>query len=176
MQNPTLYGLSDRPLENRTIRVQNAEASASITRGTPVCFVFNGTNDGVGVVLPNTGAAIKATALFAGVASQTIAAGKQGIITISGYSVFVKVLRQTRAASTDVWATTPAYAVGEVLTIDTVNNVMNRSASIAASAFLPLMVVAQTLASAATLASTNFTTGYSRTAFTTSIRALIRSM
>lgn len=179
MRSTMLYGrFQDRPspIEAMMVPVKNAESSASIPLGSPVCLVLNGTNDGLAVVLPSTGGAIKAHSLFYGIASEVITAGAYGETVISGFNNYVRILRQTRAASTDAWASVAAIAVGECLNVDTVNNVMVRSASIAASAFLPICIAAETIASATTLASTSFTTGDTRTAITSAMKAFLRAM
>ena len=179
MRSPELYGRYQprpSPLQNTVVEVRNAETSATIPRGTPICLVFNGTQDGLAVVLPSTGLAIKATALFYGTPVEDLAAGEYGDTIVSGYNQYTRILRQTRAASTDAWASVAAIAIGEIFSIDTVNNVFARSGSQAASGFLPAVVACETIASATTLASTSFTTGDTRTAITTNMKAFIRSM
>lgn len=179
-RSPELWGRTTggrpNPFENTKITIKNDESSATITAGQPVCFVYDGTDNGLAVVLPSSGAAIKAHTLFAGIAIDTIAAGQYGESILSGHCRAIRVLRQTRAASTDAWASTPAFAVGDYLAVDTVNNAMNRIGSLAVSAFIPIAVVGETLASATTLASTSFTTGDTRTAITAEIQGLVRAM
>src|SRR4051812_24381 len=86
------------------IVVKNAEASATIPVGSPLCFVMNGTDDGLGVVLPGTGGAVKATSLMAGVALTSMLAGGYGESQVFGFCQNVVLRRQTRAASTDAFS------------------------------------------------------------------------
>lgn len=160
--------------ETQTAVVQNAEASSSIAKGEPCCFVYNGTNDGVAVVTPATGTGAKATSLFAGIAQNAIVAGQQGLVTRIGLNRYTKVLRQTRAATTDTWASFPAIAVGDLLVVDTVNNALSRNAAGASSGFLAFAMAAETAASATTLASSG--TGASSTAVFSYIKTHLRSL
>lgn len=175
MQIPQLVGLT-APAERVLVRVRSAESSATIPAGAPCCYVFNATNDGVDVVLPATGAAAKAYTLFAGVAPLAIAAGQQGDTIIFGFCQNLRLVRATRAASTDAWASTPAIAVGDNLLINTVHNAFSFSAAGASTALIAHGVAGATLASATTLASSSGGTADTRLGDIVSLRAFVRSM
>jgi len=164
------------PAERALIRVISAEASASIPAGSPACFVFNGTNDGVAVVLPSTGAAAKSQTLFSGVVPVAIAAGAVGDCIVFGFCNNLRLVRATRAASTDAWASTPALAIGDALVINTVYNAFSFGVAGASTAILADVVAGQSLASATTLASSSAGTADTRLADTTALRAFVRAM
>lgn len=143
------------------VQVKNADTVA-LPNGTPVCFVYNGTDDGLAVVLPNTGGAAKATTLFAGVVefsgSTSLPVSSVGDAFFFGMVTNARVLVTTRAATNANWASYPALAIGDALAIDTVNNAFTDIASGAQSAYVPVAALGFTLASATTQAST-VTTG-----------------
>jgi hypothetical protein len=145
----------DKPSTNDVIQIKNQESSADLQVGSTCCFNFSGTEDGVGVVSSNTGAAAKATSLFAGIVlgNAALPANTYGRAQRGGLVNYARVLRATRAASTDTWASIAALTIGDLLAVDTVNNALQRTAAGAASAFLALGALAQTLASVTTLAS-----------------------
>lgn len=167
---------TDTPAEDAIIRVRNGETSATIPEGAPMCFVFNGTNDGVNVVLPATGGAGLATSMFAGVAGTAIPAGTIGPAIVFGFASNIRLVRATRAASTDAWGSTPAIAAGNLLSVVTNLNAFTFSATGAASAFLAGVMAGQTLASATTLVSSSAGTNDTRLADVTLIRGFVRSM
>lgn len=175
MRFPQLVGLTS-PAETLAIRVRNAESSATIPAGSPVCFVFNGTNDGVDVVLPATGGAARATSLFAGVTPLAVAAGALADTIVYGFVNNLRLVRATRAASTDAWASTPAIGVGDLLIPNTANNAFTFSATAAASAFLAGVIAGQTLASGTTLVSSSGGIGDTRLADVVALRAFVRAM
>lgn len=149
------------------VQVKNAD-TVVIPNGTPVCFVYNGTDDGLAVVLPNTGGAAKATTLFAGVCEFTgtsagtgLPVGSIGDAFFFGMVTNAKVLVVTRSATSAAWPSYPAIAVGDALAIDTVNNVFTDLATGAQSAYDPLAAAGFTIASATTQASNAFSTGAS---------------
>jgi hypothetical protein len=156
------------------IVVHNAEASASIPAGTPICFVMNATNDGLDVVLPSTGAGAKSTSFAAGIALKTMAAGDYGEAQVFGFCQNVVLKRQTRSDSSGDWSSNNAgFPVGLALLIDTVYNAMSTAASTGASIYSPIAVLAE---SVATWASTASNTGDTRTVITTATKAFIRMM
>lgn len=156
----------DKP-EAKFLTVLNDEASSSIALGNPVALKLDATDDGMAVVLPVTATATKAPVLNYGVATEAIAAGARGRVQIFGFCRNAVIVRATRAATSDAWASTAAGAVGDVLKIQTADNAFVR-ASIPASystgtaatdtlaidlkMFLPFAVLAETLASATTVA------------------------
>lgn len=156
------------------IVVRNAEASASIPAGTPVCFVMNGTNDGLDVVLPGTGAGVKATSFAAGIALTAMIAGAYGESQVYGFCQNVVLRRQTRAASTDAFSSnSDGFATGLLLQVDTVNNAVSTAASVGASGYQPAAILAESVASWASSASA---TSDTRTAITVATKAMIRMM
>src|SRR6266849_2091691 len=109
--------------------IRNAEATASIPRGTPIIAVLNGTNDGLDVVLPSTaGSALSFNARL-GVATDTLTAGQYGESLVYGYVAYALITRMTRAASTDSWTSSASTASGIGLGIDTLNNAFLLGAS-----------------------------------------------
>lgn len=170
MNNPALGGILNGQ-ENATIICRNDESSSSITKGDAVCFIMDGTRDGKDVIKVTTGAAAKATTLLAGVALETATAGNKVRLAVRGVVQTLNLVLQTRAATTDSWASYPALAIGDVLGIDTVGGNPRRTAAGAASANLAAMVALQTLASATTQASTTSNTSL---VSSTTIKAFLR--
>jgi hypothetical protein len=157
----------------RQAYLRNAEASAQINRGEPCVYVMNGTNDGKDIVAASTGGAVKSHTLLAGVALEDIAAGKKGRVQISGLCESVTLVRQTRAASTNSYQTYPAVALGDALFVATAANGFSRSGAGAANQAQFLMGACDTLASAASQASTSSDTS---TRITSTIKAFLRTM
>lgn len=164
----------DKP-ERVFLAVHNAESSAAFTQGQPVCFVMNGTNDGNDVVLANTGTAVKATTLFAGVVvdSSGIANGAYGVAQVFGFCQKAVLVQRTRAASTDSWSTVQTINSGMALNIDTVNNGFVSSIAGAATQFLGFAIIG---ASQASIAGSASSTSNSSTAQTTLIPIFLRAM
>lgn len=180
-QNPGL-GKPDRI----TVAIRNAEASAAMPAGCPVVLIMNGTNDGADVVLPSSGVtALRVQGLRYGVNTRTLAAGDQGSAIVFGLCNNLLLQRQTRASSTDSWATEAAFAIGAYLSIDSTNNrwvtfantikvVTNATTdTLALTVYNPDAVMAQILASYAGSASTTADTNTARTA---SVKAFVRIM
>jgi hypothetical protein len=156
--------------------VHNAEASATIPGGTPVCFVMNATGDGLDVVLPATGGAAKATSFAAGIALKTMLAGDYGEAQVWGFCQNVVLLRQTRSDSTGDWSSNATgFATGLALLIDTVHNCMSTAASTGASIYAPIAVLAASVATWASTATSNATAD-TRTIITVATKAFIRMM
>lgn len=168
----TLTLNKDRP-ERTFILVGNGEASGSLPAKEPVCFVMNGTKDGLNVVKAVTGAAAKATTLFAGVLLKSLAQGDVQPSLVYGMVDDVVLVRATRAASTASYASAPAVAIGDILNVATLGNGLSRSAAGAASANLAFAVAGETLASIASAASTTSDTS---TRKTTAAKVFIRAM
>jgi len=161
--------------ERGTVRIKNAEASATINAGQPVCLVMNGTDDGLAVVLPGTGGATKAHSLFFGVATENIATGNFGNSMVYGFHPAAVFYRgQTRAASTDSWASAASVAQGALLAIDTAFNAMvSNAASVGATAYLPFALLGESIASAASSASA---TSDTRLSISTAQKVILRAM
>lgn len=156
------------------IVIKSAEASATIAAGAPVCFAMNGTDDGLAVVLPGTGGAVKTTSFAAGVALSSIVAGGYGESQVFGFCPNIILRRQTRAATTDAFSSnSDGFATGLLLLVDTINNAFSTAASVAVSMYAPLAVLAESVASWASSAST---TSETRTVITVATKAMIRMM
>jgi len=167
------------------VRVHNAD-TVTIPVGAPMVLKMNGTNDGVDVVLPSTSGALNLIiGLLFGVCTKAIAVGGYGEGIVYGLTNSIQLIRQTRASSTNVWASEAARSVGEFLTVDTVNNgflttpssylaVTASTATAAATIpFNPIAVMGQTLASYASSASTSTDT---RTAITAMVKSFVSLM
>ncbi|MGQ9845884.1 MAG: hypothetical protein ACUVQP_00065 [Bacteroidales bacterium] len=111
-------GTKDRPWRAR-LSLINGETSSTITAGKPVCFK---STDPSKVVLPSTATASTAHTLFAGVAVSSASPGDPVEIIGSGYVANASVVTQTRAASTDSYASAASVAAGAIYTIDTAKN------------------------------------------------------
>lgn len=155
------------------VPVKNAEASATIPRGTPVCLVMNGTDDGFAVVLPATGGAAKANLFNYGVMLDDMLASTYNESVIYGLVPYALVTRATRAASSDSWTSSASVAVGVMLAVDTINNAFLLGASAGSSNFLPQGGLAASIASMAASATA---TSDTRTAITTGVRVFVRQM
>lgn len=173
--------------DRMAVKIRNQD-TVQINIGQPVILNLGAANgiNGVDVVLPSTSGAINLiTGLRYGVNCYNMPVGSYGEAIVFGLAQSVMLELQTRAASTNVWATGPARSVGEFLSIDTVNNMwvtatssfLAVTASTAAAAAtivnIPIAVLAQTLASYASSAST---TSDTRTALTASVQAIMRLM
>ena len=169
------------------------EASATIPVGAPVCFVMDGTEDGFAGVLPSTAGAAKTPELFAGVCVTAggVLPNQFGAYQCYGLCNYALVAQQTRAASTDSYASAAALSVGKPLQIDTVNNafvidseftgaitiVTGATTATVAANFgngkPPMFVMAQTVASAASAASTSSDSTVKRTS---GVKIFLRAM
>lgn len=153
--------------------VKNDESSATISRGQPISYKLDGTDDGLGVVLPGTNGASLAQTLFAGVALQDIAYGRLGNARIYGISPYTIVTRATRAASSDSWSSSQSIASGVLMSLDTINNAFLLGATVGASGFLAGAALAQSIASMAASATA---TSDTRTVITAAVRTFVRAM
>jgi hypothetical protein len=88
MQSTLLYG-NLRPVERVFMAFRNAEASLAIPRGVPVCYNFNGTNDGVDAVNSVTAGANACVAGFVGVNTKATPKGEWGLAQCYGLCNFV---------------------------------------------------------------------------------------
>jgi len=166
-------GANKASLNSDFIQVQNNSASA-LAQGAPAIFEMDGVDDGYSVENASDSTAGKATSFLAGVRSQlALPAGDIGQIQIRGFISNLKLIRSTRAATTDSYATSPAIAIGQDLLVDTVGNGFGAGAAGAATAELPGMVAIGTLASSVSTAST---TSDSSLQLTASISAYLRIM
>jgi hypothetical protein len=173
------------------VSIKNAD-TVSIPAGSPVVLAMNGTDDGVAVVLPTTsGAANLVQGLRYGVNTRTLAVGQFGDAVVFGLTNNLLLMRQTRASSSNVWASEPARSIGEFLGVSSAINgyvteastigLVGLSASTATAATTPLntitifpdAVLGQTLP---TYASSASATSDTRTAITAAVKAFVRMM
>lgn len=105
--------------DNYRIMVKNAD-TVTIAAGTPVIFAFNGTEDGVAVVLPSTATATKAN-YFAGVFAEglPLAVNGYGQAQVWGMINSAVVIGQTRSASSANWSSLAAFSTGQALSVNT---------------------------------------------------------
>lgn len=181
MNNPLVGNKSDHV----RVVVKNAD-TVTIPNGAPVVLAFNGTDDGLAVVLPTTSAAQKVVGFQFGVALGNIAVSSVGEAMVFGFCQQLQLFRQTRSDSTGNWATEAARSVGEFLDISTAINgwvtivssitaltISTGTANVQVATIRPLAVLAQTLASYASSASA---TSDTRTAITAAVKAFVRMM
>lgn len=146
-------------------------------------FVMDGTTinnlstDGLKVVLPATAGASKSATLPAGIAngtsfpSNTEATGLGAMAQIAGICNYT-IISFTRSASSVTWAS-QVYAIGDGLTVDTVNNALAWASSASAHGTpMPAFAVAQ----ASTLASQSSTFGGAATVTTFALKTFLRVM
>lgn len=142
--------------DNGYIAVNNRE-TVDMLLGVPVVFVMDGTKDGGDVQNPSSSSANKASMFPAGIMTVAAKAGSVGNVTIV-YGIAQKALISatlTRSATSAVWASAIGIAVGDVLTINTLANVLEFfSAGAAVKAVHPFCAVG-TVVSVTTAASTN---------------------
>ena len=163
----------NRPYQAK-INGVNAESSAAIAIGNPVALSGAGLAAGNGnVVLPSTAGATGSTPLFAGIAASNANVGQPVEIICGGYVNTAKFIIRTRAASTDSWSTVQTVAANVLCSIDTVNNGIASSAAGAASLAAPAIVLLESRASIAGVASS---TSDSATVSTTTVKALVRAL
>lgn len=159
--------------DTAAVVVRNAESSATIPAGSPVCLNLSGTDDGLGVILPS-GSAAKAHAGAFGVMLAAVTASAYGEAQVFGFCNAAIYLIGTRAASSDSWTSTASVALGVMLNIDTINNAFTSSGgTLAKTSFLPMAVLAATVGSVAASATA---TSDTRTALTTSASVFLRML
>lgn len=148
------------------INVKNGETTA-IEPGELVVFAMSGTDDGLLVKRPSSMAAATAHSFFAGIVKDRLPAdgSKMGTAQIFGFCRRAKIVRMTRAASTDAWASYPAWAAGDRLIVNTVADALSRSDAGAATVNPGVAIAIDTLASATTIASGTASTGLAVTAW-----------
>lgn len=153
------------------VKVKN-DTGASVTKGTPICFTFDGTDDAFAFVRPSDSAA-KAHAFFSGILMDTLAAGEIGNARVYGYVSEAIVVRQTRAASTNSYASYASKPLGALCEIHTAANALSIGATLAATSHLPFAILAETLASGASSASN---ANDSSTAVTETAKVFVRAL
>ncbi len=138
-----------------SVTIRNKETSASIPLGAPACLKLTSTavdgGDGLDVVLPST-ALVGNYQLLAGVNQAALAVNQFGSALAYGFSPFTLVKLNTRATSTDTWASVATVASGLLLTPDFTNNVWQTLANVGAQSS-PQVLLLDTIASIQTVAS-----------------------
>jgi hypothetical protein len=157
-----------------SVVVKSAESASTIPAGTPLVLAMNGTDDGLAVLLPSAAGNIKTGAFPYGVTQSAITAGAYGEAVVFGIVSNAVLVRGTRAASTDSWTSSDSFASGCILMVGTVNNAfISTVASLAASSFAPIAVLAQSQVSFAASASAATDT---RTANTVAVKVFVRML
>lgn len=157
-------GLGKNRPRRHTEHYTSSETSVTIPAGSPVCFTMSGTNDGGLVEAPESATSIAVgTTLLAGVAMRDVPPGETDEFLVSGYIAELRVIRGTRAASTDSYASSPAIVVGDIAYLETVANGVSRAAAAASnSGGAGQFVLLETAASSASAASTTSDTSTAR--------------
>lgn len=163
--------------EDIVVTVKNIEATSIIYAGQPCILGMTGTDDGIGVVLPSSSSAAKVGAFFMGVAIRNMNPGQVNDCQVFGFNRNTKVIRGTRAASTDSWPSFAAITIGDLLSIDTVNNCFARSGAASNIGIKWPFNVAESMASVTTMASSVLgQNAASALVFLQSVKTFIRSM
>lgn len=160
------------------VSIKNAEATASIPRGTPVVLNLSTTaadGDGLDVVLPATAGNPNSFSLRYGIATDTLVAGALGESILFGLSSYALISRATRAASTDSWSASASTASGIGLGIDTINNAFTMGASIAGS-IASNKIQAVLIDSLASVVASASATSDTRTAITVAARVFVKML
>jgi hypothetical protein len=148
--------------------IRNSD-TVKISKGDPVILNLNGTNDGLDIIRANSSAA-KTHALLFGVATKDVEINEYGEAQVFGFCRSLTLVRATRAASTDSWASQASIGAYNWLTLETVYGGFSSLASSAAT-YSPFAVLGESLASYASSASV---TSDTRTAITTSVKGFLR--
>lgn len=151
-------GTKDRPWSAK-VSLYSGEATNTIERGTPVVL---SASDVTKVILPSSAGASTVGSLLAGVAAKSAGPGEIVEVISAGYAANVKIVTQTRAASTDSYASVASRPAGAVYSVDTARNALGYAA--ASSAASTAFVLVESLASIASAASNTAETGLFRTA------------
>lgn len=104
----------------------NNRETVDIPLGTPVVFVMDGTKDGADAQLPSSSSANKAAMFLVGISLAIAKAGSTGN-NAQCYGIAQQVLVSrtiTRSATSAVWASAVGVAVGDILTVNTLANVL----------------------------------------------------
>ena len=153
--------------------VKNAEL-VTIPAGTPVVYAFNGTDDGLAVIMPSSSTAAKIGAFAAGVTVKSIEPGKLGDIQVYGFNRKTLLARGTRANSTSDWPTMAALAIGATLGVNSTNNAVDAAGIAASDASI---FAAESLAAGPTLGSSNVGAGVaSGTIYYQALKTFLRFM
>lgn len=156
---------------------QNVRFAVAVLRGQPVCLKSDGTDDGVVVTLPASADAARAHSLNYGIAMADYAANQEGQVQLYGVCEGALTLRQTRAASTDTYASASSIPSYGVLQIQTALNCVTNTGTVGATNSPVGMVALASYAAAVSLASSDVTGPASTaTAIGTYLKAFLRLM
>lgn len=165
-----------------TVSIRNNNASLAILDGMPVILENNSVSSvylGVDVRTYSTANGVSLGQLFAGIAKTNktggLAAGDVGEAVAYGFTDAI-VVRRTRAATTDSWASISSIGAGNQLVPETANNYLTLSVSLAIGAALVPFAAGESVDSLASAASTT-NLGFSAvTAETVRMKVLVRAM
>jgi len=115
----------DRPWSAR-VSLLSGETSNTIRAGMPVVL---STTDIGKVVLPATAGNATANSLIAGIAVKNAAPGEAVEFVSDGYVANAIVITQTRAVSTDTYASVASRPAGAVYVLDTLRNGLTYNAA-----------------------------------------------
>lgn len=131
--------------DEQMIVVKNAE-TVNIPLGTPLVGQFNGTDDGLAVVLPSTAGAAKSNLLPFGVALDNLDPAEINYSLVYGFAQFALVAVASRSATTASWATWASSASLAPLQINSVANAFSITATFSGSNFIPMAVLLDSVA------------------------------
>lgn len=155
-------GLNKNRPQNNRISYTSSETSKTIPSGAPACFTMSGTDDGGLIEAASSSPSVAVgTQLIAGIAVNDIPFGDTGELIVGGFVNQLRVIRGTRSASTDSYASSPAIAVGDHLNLETVADGLSRATAAASGALHPFIAL-ESAASSASAASTTSDTSTSR--------------
>lgn len=159
----TIAQLGKKPV-SESVTFKNAD-TVTLPNGNVVCLIFNGTDDGLAVVLPSTAGANIANTLSVGVVTNPgtdngIAPGKWGQVVTFGLCLNAKITTSTRTATTASFASWAALGIGDYLAPETVGNglAFQGKGTAASNGSAVEFVLAQSIASSSGAASTTSNT------------------
>lgn len=151
--------------------IRNANAAVALLNGQPVVWdIATGLTAGLDVKRPAEGIGGSFPGMLAGVviAAPTagIAIGDVGNAVVYGFTDVI-IVRRTRAATSDSWPTSPAITEFCQLVVNSVNDALTISGTLALGAAAGGIFAAETSASSATLASATASSHSIMSAFST---------
>lgn len=145
--------------------IKSGEATLTIKKGAPVVLKLDGAISTLGYTVKSIeGLAAAEQGMFFGLAVEDVVAGAEST-SVFGFWEYTRMIVRSRAASSDVWASTTGIALGDVLALMTLGGVQAVSRSAAGSALTNphAIIAAETRASSDTQAS-SITAGAAGTA------------
>ena len=156
--------------------VRSSESSVTIKKGAPIFWKSDASASAMGVSVKSAESLAAAEeGFFAGMALQDINPSQMGDAYCYGLLEDVRVQLASRAASTDVWASYSAGALGDIMRFTTIadGQAVVRSGAGSASALFWNVHLAETYASTTTQASS---IGGTSLVSITTLRCFIRAM